>query len=1150
MQLKDLFQVKSRFYRSVQIELDESLDDYILTQTGLKILRRIGEALNHSFSARAWTITGPYGSGKSAFIVYLKLLFGDRKNVSVVKARSLLKTTDINSYKKLFQTNKFLKSKKGFCHALVSAGRERIEVAILKGLQSGLKDFYGSKKTNLLSQVDSLIAKSERGQYPSTDSVVRLCEEVTSAIVKSNGSGLLLVIDELGKCLEAAAMNPESDIFVLQKLAESASRSQKTPFLLFTVLHQSFDRYANRLDSEKRNEWSKVQGRFEDVSFVDSSDQVFKLISAAIVHRRSSLKTDKVFSPLAHVLKGDHHRSSKAFLDLLKHCLPLHPLTTMILVPLFRSKLSQNERGLFAFLTSTEPGGFSDFLARTKAEDELPLYTLTHLHDYLTASYGTALFTQANGKKWVEIDNALSRSIDDLERKVIKVVGVLNLFSESLGFPINEETVVCALAGTQNSKAVQEALNNLCKKSVIIYRKYSHSYVLWGGSDIDIEKKVQETKNSRASAINIAEALNRLFPLRPRIAKRHLYEKGTLRYFKAYYADFENLGTELQKPIEDGDGQLIFILNTSSAVVKAKDVQKKLLEAPQEVSNRTLIGVANDAERFVSMFSELLSLQHVRKNTPELQGDPIALREIEARLIQIERTVDESIDELFFNGGSVNWLDAVAIEGNISKKEMSKWISDICDRVYSLTPVLKNELINRNRMSSTSMSARRVLLNAMLEGANKRNLGIEGYPPEFSMYQSVLKSSGIHTESSDGWKFTADPHDLKPSWRPLWRTIDRHLTDNESRRVPVTELFSLIQKPPLGLKEGVLPVIFTAILKAYDSEIALFETGTFRPIIKTADVELITKVPEKYSVQLCRIVGVKAIVFEQIIQTFMQKQAAESPKKINLLQIVKMLCSFASALPVFVQKTANLTPKAKAVRQCLLDAVEPASLLYRDLPIACGLKPITHKGGHNEAEAKLFVAELRGALSEIQRKESELYHRIETILFHAFNLEPDREALTERAKNIISVTMDPVVKGFLVRVTDSLEQKAWLDSIGTVIVARPPLSWSDDDLLSFEHQMSALSAKIIRYERLALEVGTDSKNLHEVRQVSIMSNKAAEISKIIHIDFKTLGNAKKIEGAIARIFEEFSDKGEEAVWAALSNYLLKKIEQKPDVVRS
>ena len=90
-----------------------------------------------------------------------------------------------------------------------------------------------------------------------------------------------MVIDELGKFLEYAAhrIRAYGDLFVLQSLAEFAARSEQTPLLMLTILHQAFEQYAQRLAASQREEWAKVQGRFEDVSFVESTEQVIRLIA-------------------------------------------------------------------------------------------------------------------------------------------------------------------------------------------------------------------------------------------------------------------------------------------------------------------------------------------------------------------------------------------------------------------------------------------------------------------------------------------------------------------------------------------------------------------------------------------------------------------------------------------------------------------------------------------------------------------------------------------------------------------------------------------------------------------------------------------------------------------------------------------------------
>ena len=66
-------------------------------------------------------------------------------------------------------------------------------------------------------------------------------------------------------------------------------------------------------------------------------------------------------------------------------CYPLHPLTALVLGPLFR-QLAQNERPLFAFLASIEPFGFQEFLQRQTVADGA--YRLDCLYDYVLASLG------------------------------------------------------------------------------------------------------------------------------------------------------------------------------------------------------------------------------------------------------------------------------------------------------------------------------------------------------------------------------------------------------------------------------------------------------------------------------------------------------------------------------------------------------------------------------------------------------------------------------------------------------------------------------------------------------------------------------------------------------------------------------------------
>jgi len=68
MLLRDLISVAPRYARSINIERDfasaSALDGYIITATAQRTLARITDALGNELNQRAWTITGPYGSGR------------------------------------------------------------------------------------------------------------------------------------------------------------------------------------------------------------------------------------------------------------------------------------------------------------------------------------------------------------------------------------------------------------------------------------------------------------------------------------------------------------------------------------------------------------------------------------------------------------------------------------------------------------------------------------------------------------------------------------------------------------------------------------------------------------------------------------------------------------------------------------------------------------------------------------------------------------------------------------------------------------------------------------------------------------------------------------------------------------------------------
>ena len=248
--LDELVAVSPRFARSISLVRDASRTDalqgYILTPTGRDVLHRLSDALRGDSPTRAWSITGPYGSGKSAFALFAAQLLSGEADVRY-PARKFLAAHDADLSERFFGTSGPLPRRAGrLCPVLVTGSRQPLEKALASSLASSLRAIAQRGRPPQI--VERLERIAEQTTVSGTG-IVGLFEEAADYLDRFGhaAAGILLIVDELGKFLEYGATNPDQgDVFVLQEVAEAATRS-KRPFLFITVLHQAIDRYAEHM---------------------------------------------------------------------------------------------------------------------------------------------------------------------------------------------------------------------------------------------------------------------------------------------------------------------------------------------------------------------------------------------------------------------------------------------------------------------------------------------------------------------------------------------------------------------------------------------------------------------------------------------------------------------------------------------------------------------------------------------------------------------------------------------------------------------------------------------------------------------------------------------------------------------------------------
>ena len=140
---------------------------------------------------------------------------------------------------------------------------------------------------------------------------------------------------------------------------------------------------------------TKVQGRFEEVPFIESSEQILRVVANAFEHNFSESETKEIRSYVSNAVDVLVEAGAlptalkkREAVNLFEACYPLHPVSALVL-PVLCQKVAQNERTLFSYLGSHEDYGLVELL--TKLDSVEDWVQPHHVFDYFINNQSAAL---------------------------------------------------------------------------------------------------------------------------------------------------------------------------------------------------------------------------------------------------------------------------------------------------------------------------------------------------------------------------------------------------------------------------------------------------------------------------------------------------------------------------------------------------------------------------------------------------------------------------------------------------------------------------------------------------------------------------------------------------------------------------------------
>ena len=1057
-----LVSVNSRYKSSTRIDSTEDyeqfIDDFILHGTALNTLETICRTFLQT-NQRTFTITGPYGSGKSTLALFLSHLLSNNEHI---RNRALTK----------IKTSKRLSD-------------EIIKLAPQYGWQvikhvCGLLSPAQSILASIISADDYSFDSFSIGEYDDAECL----ELIRTAVNKKNSKldGTILLIDEMGKALDFQSRTG-GDLYFFQELADIAQQSPNN-LMIIGFLHQAFVEYAKNKDVLTQKEWAKVQGRYIDFGFNPSIDESLILVGDSIVkHSTVEDNLHNEFKSLVRITASSFKSQDKNEEILLK-TLPLDPLVSLLLGPISRRRFSQNERSLFGFLASNERNGFREFLTKnynSQNRSSIELYTPEMLWDYLDHNLNHVIVTSSDGKKWLEACDAIQRASQKgtaLHISITKIVALLTVFGFQNHLHASREFIASYMIdrGLPTTDVIN-AIEDLESWTIVIYRQRHNALFIFQGSDIDINNLLLETISSNSAGQDWTSACNIHLPV---LATSHYHLTGTMRWGNTLIVD--KLATIPEEVLANTQ-------STGSAfttfVIVAKENDSQIIKLFSETNSAVAIGTSDSIERVKTVALELLALEYIKKNERQITHDLIAKNELEKRIDEAKRNLEEFLITTF---ESTQWY----FNGRpLPKTTLAASCSNIANIIYPKTPIVLNELVNRSKPSGSANAGINKVMLAILNSGNSEDLGFDqnSFPPEKGIYLSCLKSKGWHQLTKEGYMFPAewseDSKKAHPKMYELWQSGVEFIK-NKKAMVRMDELYKYWMSPPFGLTSGLCRIYGLALLKSLDGQVAYYDNDStnnsiFIPELDEVYVNKLHKHPQEAGVRYFEISNIQNHLINKIAEATQGGKEGDS----TILEIAKHIVKIVHTLKPWVKKTSGdsfidnskigLTSEARAFRNEVLRANDPYKLILESLPT------IFNVDIESPNSKEVISHKLKTAINDLTSQHEMLVlgfrQIIEDLLGSGLNNE-----LKARCHNIKKASRRPSVTQFADRLDKYISGKVEFEMVLVTAAGAPERNWTDHHIRNALDEVQNLCVQFRRIESFSRLSNTSSS-----RPMSIMT---------------------------------------------------------------
>lgn len=288
---------------------------------------------------------------------------------------------------------------------------------------------------------------------------------------------------------------------------------------------------------------------------------------------------------------------------------------------------------------------------------------------------------------------------------------------------------------------------------------------------------------------------------------------------------------------------------------------------------------------------------------------------------------------------------------------MTGLASDICFSTFFETPVINNEAINKDEITSIANNSRNKILSGLLRNVLESNLGLTGTGQEVSIMRSTLVRKEVLLDDQEGTRINLAPSD-KLMKGVLDAIVSFVMDAKKKGTASFDQLYNVLTAPEyhIGIRSGVIPIYIAAVFHEFSEDIILQNDLGQLPL--SADtLQMINACPEDYTLVFLEWNPEKQEFVSKLSEIF-SNYVIEAEKNLSAYDFVaSAMKRWYLSLPRYAKESKGIGDKESSKRylkmvKLLKLNLNGHELLFEKLPEAFGYRDFNEGLAENIENAK------------------------------------------------------------------------------------------------------------------------------------------------------------------------------------------------------